>query len=291
MTAESRVSRCHFATEVPRLLLPCEKKYFRHIGGADAVLRILAGTTALPIWILILFSLGTIFYSMLACSPSTKIDSFSGQEVKVDFAEERRQLVDSLRNQGVNDKKVLESIGKVPRHEFVPASQRHLAYANHPLPIGYGQTISQPYIVAYMTEAAEVTQDERVLEVGTGSGYQAAILANLAKEVYSIEIIPELAEQARTLLQKIGYKNIQVKTGDGYQGWPEHSPFSAILVTAAPDHVPKALVDQLAENGKMVIPVGTSYQELLVITKNASGVTTQRTIPVRFVPMTGRPEE
>ena len=178
---------------------------------------------------------------------------------------------------------------KVPRHKFVPAPIRHLAYADNPLPIGLNQTISQPAIVAYMTEAAGISKKEKVLEIGTGSGYQAAILAEVAKEVYTIEIIPELAERACSVLDELGYQNVFVKAGNGYLGWPEHAPFDAIVVTAAPDEIPKALVDQLALNGKMVIPVGTTNQEMVLIKKTRKGVTEKRTIPVRFVPMTGKP--
>jgi protein-L-isoaspartate(D-aspartate) O-methyltransferase len=158
------------------------------------------------------------------------------------------------------------------------------------LPIGQDQTISQPFIVGYMTEAAEIASGEKVLEIGTGSGYQAAVLAELAKEVYTIEIIPELAERARSLLREMGYKNLQVKTGNGYEGWAEHAPFDAIVVTAAPDEVPKALIEQLAVRGKMVIPVGKSFQQMVIITKTESGVVERRTIPVAFVPMTGKPK-
>jgi len=158
------------------------------------------------------------------------------------------------------------------------------------LPIGHDQTISQPYIVAYMTEAAEITSGERVLEIGTGSGYQAAVLAKLAKEVDTIEIIPELAQGAREALNRLGYKNIEVRTGNGYLGWPEKAPFDAIVVTAAPDEIPQALVAQLAPQGKMVVPVGTGFQQMTIITKTESGVVEKRTIPVRFVPMVGKPK-
>jgi protein-L-isoaspartate(D-aspartate) O-methyltransferase len=162
---------------------------------------------------------------------------------------------------------------------------QHLAYADHPLPIGHEQTISQPYIVAYMTEAAQVSPDDKILEIGTGSGYQAAILGELAREVYTIEIIPELAERARTELRTLGYTNVQVRTGDGYAGWPEHAPFDAIVVTAAPDHVPPALVEQLAVNGRMVIPVGRGEQQMRVITKTERGVVDDTTLAVQFVPL------
>lgn len=221
----------------------------------------------------------------ISLSERTAVEQEAGQN----YAAQRRQLVDQLKAQGINSREVLEAMLKVPRHEFVPASQQHRAYQNRPLPIGHDQTISQPFIVGYMTEAASIARGEKVLEIGTGSGYQAAVLAELAKEVYTIEIIPELAEGARGVLGKLGYKNVQVRTGNGYEGWPEHAPFDAIVVTAAPDKVPQALVDQLAVNGKMVIPVGTTFQEMVIITRDTSGVVEQRTIPVQFVPMTGKP--
>ena len=185
---------------------------------------------------------------------------------------------------------MLDAMRKVPRHLFVPPAERYLAYADRPLPIGAGQTISQPYIVAYMTEAARLSPGEKVLEIGTGSGYQAAVLGEIAGSVYSIEIIPQLAEQAQTVLAELRYTNVSVKSGNGYLGWPEHAPFDAILVTAAPEQVPQALVDQLALGGRMVIPVGAYDQEMLIIEKTPDGVVERRTIPVRFVPMTGKPQ-
>jgi protein-L-isoaspartate(D-aspartate) O-methyltransferase len=227
-----------------------------------------------------------------SCAPSSLSEQIAVEEKAAqDFAKQRRNLVDELRSQGINSSTVLDAMLKVPRHKFVPASQRDLAYQNRPLSIGHGQTISQPFIVGYMTEAASITPGEKVLEIGTGSGYQAAVLADLAKEVYTIEIIPQLAEGARALLRELDYKNVQVKTGNGYEGWSEHAPFDAIVVTAAPDHIPQALVDQLAFRGKMVIPVGTTFQEMVIITKDESGVIERRTIPVRFVPMTGKPNQ
>jgi len=176
---------------------------------------------------------------------------------------------------------------KVPRHELVPRNVRAQAHADRPLPIGEGQTISQPYIVAYMTEQLGLKGGERVLEVGTGSGYQAAVLAELAAEVYSIEIVPALARRAAADLARLGYRNVTVREGDGYRGWPEKAPFDAIMVTAAPPEVPAPLIDQLKAGGRLVLPVGESYQELLLITKDERGVKRQRLIPVRFVPMTG----
>jgi protein-L-isoaspartate(D-aspartate) O-methyltransferase len=201
----------------------------------------------------------------------------------------RRMVEEQIRARGVADASVLRAMEKVPRHLFVPEQLRHMAYTDRPLPIGMGQTISQPLIVAYMTEAAGISKGERALEIGTGSGYQAAVLGEVAREVYTIEIIPELAEGARRLLSELGYGNVFVKTGNGYLGWPEHAPFDAIVVTAAPEEIPQALVDQLAVGGKMVIPVGDKNQEMMIVEKGREGVTKRRTIPVRFVPMTGKP--
>jgi protein-L-isoaspartate(D-aspartate) O-methyltransferase len=175
---------------------------------------------------------------------------------------------------------------EVPRHEFVPPGYRSSAYGNTPLPIGHGQTISQPLVVGLMTELLQLTKTDRVLEVGTGSGYQAAILSVLASKVYTIEIVPELGEMARANLEHLGYSNVLTKIGDGYQGWPEHAPFDAIIVTAAPNHVPPPLITQLRSGGRMVIPVGGFDQELMVLAKRADGTTTTTIIvPVRFVPL------
>lgn len=184
---------------------------------------------------------------------------------------------------------VRAALARVPRHRFVPLSLVDAAYADRPLPIGMGQTISQPTIVALMTELARPRPDARVLEVGTGSGYQAAILAECVARVYTIEIVAPLGEQARALLAELGYRNVDVRIGDGYAGWPDAAPFDAVVVTAAPDHVPQPLVDQLKPEGRMVIPVGREggIQQLLVITKDRDGrAATRRTIPVRFVPLT-----
>ncbi|MGV2828115.1 protein-L-isoaspartate(D-aspartate) O-methyltransferase [Myxosarcina sp. GI1(2024)] len=199
---------------------------------------------------------------------------------------QRRQMVEyQLRDRGINDRQVLAAMSQVPRHQFVDSSIKDLAYSDRPLPIGHNQTISQPYIVAYMSQAAEISPGDRVLEIGTGCGYQAAVLGELAREVYSIEIIPQLADSARQILSQLGYQNIEVKTGDGYRGWKEHAPYDAIIVTAAPEQIPQSLIDQLAINGKMVIPVGTWYQEMYVLTKTLDGTVKEKTIPVRFVPM------
>lgn len=229
---------------------------------------------------------------LFACAEQSRFDQAAAQQRSEDqLTAQRRELVEQLKSQGITSKIVLDALLKVPRHRFVPLSYRHLAYENRPLPIGHDQTISQPFIVGYMTEAAELTPGEKVLEIGTGSGYQAAVLAELSKVVYTIEIIPPLAESARTLLSELGYRNVEVKAGNGYEGWAEHAPFDAIVVTAAPEQVPKALVDQLAVKGKMVIPVGSAFQEMVIITKSETGVIERRTIPVRFVPMTGRPAQ
>ncbi|MCX5801577.1 MAG: protein-L-isoaspartate(D-aspartate) O-methyltransferase [Candidatus Eisenbacteria bacterium] len=192
---------------------------------------------------------------------------------------------------GVADTLVLAAMRNVPRHEFVPEAYRKYAYADEPLPIGDGQTISQPYIVALMTETLNLDKSSKVLEIGTGSGYQAAVLAEIAKEVYSIEIVEPLARRASETLERLGYKNVKVKCGDGYGGWPDEAPFDAIIVTAAPGHIPQPLIDQLKVGGKMSIPVGDVYQELVVVTKKDKGITKRDVIPVRFVPMTGEAQE
>jgi protein-L-isoaspartate(D-aspartate) O-methyltransferase len=192
---------------------------------------------------------------------------------------------DQIEGRGIRDPRVLAAMRKVPREQFVPADVVPLAYADQPLPIGHGQTISQPYIVAYMSEALRITETSKVLEIGTGSGYQAAILGELAREVYTIELIPALADRARETLARLGYANVHVRTGDGYLGWPDEAPFDAIMVTAAPDHVPQPLVDQLAVGGRLVIPVGDFDQQMRILTRTPEGVQETRTLPVRFVPL------
>ncbi len=202
------------------------------------------------------------------------------------YDRERKDMVDyQIRRRGVSDRKVLKAMLRVPRHLFVPEQMKELAYGDEPLPIGEGQTISQPYIVAYMTEALRLRGREKVLEIGTGSGYQTAILAEIAKEVYTVELIPELSARARGLLEKLGYRNIHFRIGDGTLGWPEHAPYDAILVSAAPASVPPALVDQLKVGRKMIIPVGTDFQELVLVTRKEGGWEEQRLIGVRFVPL------
>lgn len=204
----------------------------------------------------------------------------------LDYKVLREEMVRTqIEARGVKDKRVLEVMRKVERQRFVPKASQHLAYIDSPLAIGEGQTISQPYIVALMTELLQLKGNEKVLEIGTGSGYQAAILAELTKEVYTIEILPKLAERAEKLLKELGYTNIKVKCGDGYLGWPEVSPFDGIIVTCAPDKVPEALIEQLAEGGRMIIPVGAVYQELKLLTKIKGKIEEKNIIPVRFVPM------
>ncbi|MBN2541588.1 protein-L-isoaspartate(D-aspartate) O-methyltransferase [bacterium] len=218
---------------------------------------------------------------------------FSGEkDTTIDFEKQRLELVrDKIEGEGIKDSLVLAAMRKVPRHEFVPEYLLDKAYIDSPLPIGEGQTISQPYIVGLMTELLDLDGDEKVLEIGTGSGYQAAILAEIVPEVYSIEIICTLATTAEMRLKTMGYDNVTVMCGDGYKGWEEHAPFDGIIVTCAPGHIPQPLVDQLAVGGKLVIPVGTYYQELLLITKDENGVHQERVIGVRFVPMTGEAQE
>ncbi|MGD2121896.1 MAG: protein-L-isoaspartate(D-aspartate) O-methyltransferase [Gemmatimonadota bacterium] len=186
---------------------------------------------------------------------------------------------------GIRDTAVLRAMRQVPRHRFVPEASPAQAYGDYPLSIGLGQTISQPYIVAFMAEAADVSPGDRVLEIGTGSGYGAAVLAELASEVYTIEIVPELAERAERILGRLGVENVEVRTGNGWMGWPEHAPYDAVVVTAAPDEVPPNLVDQLAVGGTLVIPVGDFYQTLRVLRKTPEGMVEEASLPVRFVPM------
>ncbi|KMY67165.1 protein-L-isoaspartate O-methyltransferase [Desulfocarbo indianensis] len=205
------------------------------------------------------------------------------------YREERALMVRrQISQRGVKAPRVLAAMGKVPRHCFVPARQRESAYADHPLPIGQGQTISQPYVVALMSEALKLTPQDKVLEIGTGSGYQAAVLAELAGEVYSIEIVEELGKRAAQALAGLGYGRVRLKIGDGYQGWPQAAPFDAIILTAAPPKIPQALVEQLAPGGRMILPLGPRFgvQELLLITKGRQGVISRQSLgQVRFVPM------
>lgn len=213
------------------------------------------------------------------------------EPVQDEFLGQRLEMVETtIEARDVTDEDVLEAMRTVPRHMFVPSDYLGMAYNDHPLPIGYGQTISQPYIVAWMTELLELKPGEKVLEIGTGSGYQAAVLAELdGVKVYTIEIVPELAETAANRLEELGYSEVEVMQGDGYYGWPEHAPFDAIIVTAAPDHLPAPLVEQLAEGGRLVIPIGPpgGYQSLWKFVREGEGVTAYNMGGVRFVPFTG----
>lgn len=209
------------------------------------------------------------------------------------FKKKREELVlQSIEERGVKDKAVLKSMRTVKRHLFVPQNSVANAYDDRPLPIGYGQTISQPYIVAYMTEVINPKPEYKVLEIGTGSGYQAAVLAEIVKEVYTIEIIPELGNSASARLKKLGYNNVNVKVSDGYFGWKEHGPYDAIMVTAAAEFVPPPLIEQLKEGGKIVIPIGSPFmnQNLMLIEKKGKKITTKSLLPVVFVPFTRRKE-
>jgi protein-L-isoaspartate(D-aspartate) O-methyltransferase len=229
---------------------------------------------------------GFLFFFFLA--EGTGGDKVFEPGRKGDFKAMREKMVNGqIKARGVKDPRVLSAMLKVERHLFVPKDLRASAYADQPLPIGEGQTISQPYIVALMTELLELKGDEKVLEVGTGSGYQAAILAELAREVYTIEIVEALAASAQNRLLELGYQNVRGRAGDGYLGWPEAAPFDAIMVTAAPDHIPKPLLEQLKEGGRMVLPVGTYSQELKKIVKRSGKIETTDVVPVAFVPMTG----
>ena len=221
-------------------------------------------------------------------SPSPSVEPVS----ELPHGELRTQMVaQQLAARDITNRRVLDAMGRVPRHKFLPPQWQRMAYDDRPLPIGHRQTISQPYIVALMTQLVDPKPVAKALDIGTGSGYQAAVLAELAKHVYSIEIVAPLADEARGRLQSLGYRNIEVRHGDGYRGWPEKAPFDVIIVAAAPDHVPQSLIEQLAPGGKMVIPVGDLWQELLVVEKAVDGTIVRRSFaPVAFVPMTGEAE-
>jgi len=222
----------------------------------------------------------------LSCQINSDNIKFTDQEKDDFFMAKRLSMVEKqLKNRGIKDSLVLGAMKNVKRHLFVPQRNRLEAYEDGPLPIGHGQTISQPYIVAYMTEKLNLDGTEKVLEVGTGSGYQAAVLAEIGCEVYTIEIVEELKIRAEKTLQKQGYDNIHCKYGDGYKGWPEYAPYDAIIVTAAPPEIPEKLVNQLAPDGRMILPKGSVFQELILIRKVEGKVHKKRLLPVRFVPM------
>jgi protein-L-isoaspartate(D-aspartate) O-methyltransferase len=218
----------------------------------------------------------------LACSPAR-----DGEDAG--FARAREEMVATqIASRDVRDPRTLAAMRKVARHLFVPPALSGQAYEDHPLPIGHGQTISQPYIVAFMTEALGLEGGETVLEVGTGSGYQAAVLGEIAARVYTVEIVAPLAEEAAALLKRLGYANVEVKAGDGYLGWPERAPFDGIMVTAAAPRVPEPLKQQLKDGGRLILPVGDEWQELVVVTRRGDRFEEKRVLPVRFVPMTGK---
>jgi len=209
-----------------------------------------------------------------------------------ELAERRQRMVETqIRARGIESPAVLAAMAKVPRHLFVPDTYREQAHEDYPLPIGESQTISQPYIVALMTSLLELPRGAKVLEIGTGSGYQAAVLAEIAGDVYTIEILEPLAARAKATLEQIGYRNVHLRQGDGFDGWPEAAPFDGIVVTAAPPKVPQPLLDQLKVGGKLVIPVGRFFQDLVVYTRTADGFDKKNVIPVRFVPMTGEAQK
>jgi protein-L-isoaspartate(D-aspartate) O-methyltransferase len=230
--------------------------------------------------------------AMSACGGGNSADPADVQAEEREFTALRERMVATqIEARGVSNPRVLAALRRVPRHRFVPEHQRSSAYEDAPLPIGSGQTISQPYMVAVMTELLEPEPGDRVLEVGTGSGYQAAVLSELVAEVHSIEIVPELAESARRVLAALGRGNVQVITGDGYRGLPDLAPFDGILLTAAPEQVPQPLLDQLAVGAHLVVPVGSWEQELVVYTRTRAGLAKRSLFPVRFVPMRGETEE
>ena len=227
--------------------------------------------------------------------PLSSDASFNKETVKEDesfYASLRNKMVqEQIISRGIKDSKVINAMRKVPRHHFIPEENKRLAYNDGPVSIGFGQTISQPYIVALMTESLKLKGDEKVLEIGTGSGYQAAILAEIVKEVYTVEILEPLSVSASKKLKELGYNNIEVKTGDGYKGLKEHSPYDCIIVTAAPPKIPQPLIDQLKIGGRMIIPVGRWFQELVLIEKSDKGITKKKIVSVMFVPMTGEAQK
>jgi len=234
------------------------------------------------------------FFTLSSTSLFSVPDSFGlgASPQDPDRQSERTWMVDKqIAERGIKDSRVLKAMRTVPRHEFMPESEAPSAYGDYPLPIGFGQTISQPYIVAFMTEAVGLTGKEKVLEIGTGSGYQAAVLAEIVPQVFTIEIVEPLARQAEETLKALGYSNVTVRAGDGYQGWPDEAPFDVIILTAAPDHVPQPLMDQLKVGGRLILPTGTWRQELVLIRRTKTGFEQTSLLPVAFVPMTGEAEK
>ncbi|HEY7534773.1 MAG TPA: protein-L-isoaspartate(D-aspartate) O-methyltransferase [Thermodesulfobacteriota bacterium] len=234
----------------------------------------------------IILAISLLFFLVLLTNFSAHDD-----DNNIDTQQRFEMVEHQIISRGIQDTKIIKAMLQVPRHKFVPEGLRKVAYSDNPLPIGMEQTISQPYIVALMTELLKPKGGEKVLEVGTGSGYQAAILAEVGCEVYTIEILESLSAKAREILNSLGYTNINYKIGDGYGGWPEQAPFDAIIVTAASEHVPEPLINQLKVNGRMVIPIGDQYQNLLLIIKTDEGIEKKTVTPVRFVPMTGEAQK
>jgi len=236
-----------------------------------------------------LLALAAILLALAGAAAPRAVPTAPPAADEVYAAARQRMLDEQIRARGVTDAAVLAAMAAVPRHLFVPEEERRDAYDDQPLPIGAGQTISQPYIVALMSSLLNLNSGSRVLEVGTGSGYQAAVLSRLAREVYTIEIVKPLGERARRTLTELGYKNVHVRIGDGYQGWREAAPFDGIIVTAAPPSIPGPLMNQVKVGGKLVIPVGKTYQDLIVLTRRRDGgFDRESVLPVRFVPMTGQ---
>jgi protein-L-isoaspartate(D-aspartate) O-methyltransferase len=225
---------------------------------------------------------GFAVLALAACSAAPP-----GRAAPPPDAGRERMVKEQIEGRGIKDPLTLAALRKVPRHLYVPEPAAAEAYGDFPLPIGHGQTISQPYIVAFMTEALGLRGGEKVLEIGTGSGYQSAVLSEIAGRVYTIEIVPELAVEARERLARLGHRNVEVRAGDGYLGWPEAAPFDAIIVTAAAPRIPEPLKEQLADGGRLVLPVGDEDQELIVVTRRGASYEERRVLPVRFVPMTG----
>jgi protein-L-isoaspartate(D-aspartate) O-methyltransferase len=234
---------------------------------------------------------GRLLAPLLVCAGNARAEVPPAKGGDPFAAARERMVTEQIVERGVADPRVLRAIRRVPRHLFVPEALREVAYDDRPLPISDGQTISQPYVVALMTELAEVRPGARVLEIGTGSGYQAAVLAELGAEVFTIEIVERLGQKARDRLRRLGYRAVTVKVGDGFRGWPDKAPFDAIVVTAAPPEVPQPLLRQLKVGGHLVIPVGEEYQELLVVERRALGYQRRSVVPVAFVPMTGEARE
>ena len=248
---------------------------FRGWRDNQSVMRLLHRTAVVAVFGVTLMIFGSV-------DPAAQ-DEFRGRRLAM--------VEQQIRARDVDDARVLDAMREVPRHRFVPPEFARFAYDDHPLSIGGGQTISQPYIVAYMSQLLQVAPQHRVLEIGTGSGYQAAVLSRLAKEVYTIEIVPELARMAAQTLKGLGYANVHVREGDGYAGWPERAPFDRIMVTAAPEKIPAPLLDQLAPGGRLVVPVGERHgtQWMTVVEKTTTGIVQRKTIPVAFVPFTRKP--